>query len=744
MNLSFLHPSDRALTAYAAGERSLPEQGAISRHVLRCSRCRARSEFVARTAALASALPSARAPRVVLERALAARAAGERRILPGPVIVGARDHAWGTAARCGVAAAVVAMAAGAMFVGRAREAGASSPESELQITPLTPRAGDSIHVRYQPAAGMFRGQTTLALRARFRAAGDEMYASRVPPQQIQRVAHLKRDSDGTYIAAFKMPDSFVFAALVVEDTGAADIDDNGDRLWEVLLHDVGGRPTFDALEQRLNDYMGRSWEEAYATARRLTEVYPDRIGSWELRTFFERTLLGQVRADSITAAAQPVIDSLIQSARQRPALSYDELQRIFARYYFRASLRGISGEDSVELAYWWTRINREYPRHEMVALRYAVDASRHFNDQPRALLDTLERIYPLLAPIGVYGNGRNLFRIAFYAAQQIADDSVYRRWYERSLSGMHDSTASMALALAHRPAYRQEGIRLLRSTLRRPGEAHANPRRLTETRADYQRRLQADRNRLLAALGRALVADGQTEEGLTTLEEAVRGGWDLEVFRDALTAHAAAGDSVAASAMAARLVVDPRTPGSRADSLTRAGQAHLGSARWDSVIVNARREQRASLLQRSLLEPLRGRPRLRNSSGDVAALSDLTAREPVVVVFWSRECGAAIEALPSLLTAIPRLRKGGTRVLFVIAQEPSAELTAYLKEKGVTWPVYHDMDGEAKRAFSNFGTPAYYVLDGGGRIRFDYANGEPELIAMVDALRHETTYRLAP
>lgn len=136
-----------------------------------------------------------------------------------------------------------------------------------------------------------------------------------------------------------------------------------------------------------------------------------------------------------------------------------------------------------------------------------------------------------------------------------------------------------------------------------------------------------------------------------------------------------------------------------------------------------------------MVRSLAGPARLRDSSGKVAELKQLSAGKPTVVVFWSRDCGAAIEALPALAKTIPRLRQGGTPVVFVVDEGPSAALTSYLKASRVSWPVYHDVDGTARRAFGNFGTPEYYVLDALGRIRFDYADGELELLSMVDALR---------
>ena len=70
----------------------------------------------------------------------------------------------------------------------------------------------------------------------------------------------------------------------------------------------------------------------------------------------------------------------------------------------------------------------------------------------------------------------------------------------------------------------------------------------------------------------------------------------------------------------------------------------------------------------------------------------------------------------------------------VFDEGPSEELTDFLAKREVTLSVYHDMNGSAKDAFTNFGTPQYFVLDTEGRIRFDQVDGVAELIAQVAAL----------
>ena len=134
------------------------------------------------------------------------------------------------------------------------------------------------------------------------------------------------------------------------------------------------------------------------------------------------------------------------------------------------------------------------------------------------------------------------------------------------------------------------------------------------------------------------------------------------------------------------------------------------------------------------MRQLRGVARLEGSDGKRYTLHDLLRHQPGAVIFWTRHCGAAIEALPRIVEVAGRLKAAGTPVVLVVDESPSSGVDAYLEEHHWTLPIYHDVKGSTTTAFANFGTPAYYVLDDAGRIRFNWVNGEAELIAQVEAV----------
>lgn len=735
MIFRLFHADLDELAAFRDGALPPKRRRRLAAHLRRCVRCQQALRFITRLGETATELPAPAATADLLARALATRAAGERRILPAfPTPAASRTA--GRRRAAGMAAAAAVLVAVVALSGRTPELEAVGPDSELRIAPAHPRIRDTISIVYEPSPGLFGGSDSLVLRARLRTPSDEMYAGSVPSHRVRAVAMLRRARDGAFTGRFVLPDSVVFASLAVEDQAATRVDDNAGRLWEVVTHGPDDRPTFDALDQRVNDMMGRSWEEAYGTARRLTEMYPGRISSWTLREFFESTLFGEAAADSLGAAYAATIDSLIAVAKSAPALPEGDIGTIFYRQRNRAMFRNGTAADSAEARYWWERIQREYPRHPQVAQHHALMFTREDFERPTFILDSIERVYPRLVPIT--GPGQNLLQAALQAAVRAGDDAAYRRWRERSLAGVADSASRLAFVLAAREPYRREGMNALRELYAAPARALVPVRGLAETAAEYERRVQDARRRVLVALGRALVADGRTRAGLDTLRMAAHGAWNVQIFRDLVGAYLAAGDTSRAEAIRIRLAVDPRTHADTAAAIEAAGRARLGAAGWDSVVGAARREMHERLLERSKLRALRGAPRLADESSRMHALRDLTGGRPAVIIFWSRNCGAALEALPAITKVAERLHAAGTPVILVIDEPPAPELAALLAERKWILPAYYDTRAEMATAFANFGTPTYYVLDAAGRIRFDRVDGEAELIAQVEALNADS------
>jgi thiol-disulfide isomerase/thioredoxin len=118
--------------------------------------------------------------------------------------------------------------------------------------------------------------------------------------------------------------------------------------------------------------------------------------------------------------------------------------------------------------------------------------------------------------------------------------------------------------------------------------------------------------------------------------------------------------------------------------------------------------------QRNLVEgpaPVLQAPLLNGASFDLAASS---AARPVLVYFWASWC------------PVCRLEQGSVSALLrdhpvvtVAMQSGSAaEVSGYLREHGLDWPVINDPDGALAARWGVRATPTFFVVDRERAIRF--------------------------
>jgi thiol-disulfide isomerase/thioredoxin len=238
----------------------------------------------------------------------------------------------------------------------------------------------------------------------------------------------------------------------------------------------------------------------------------------------------------------------------------------------------------------------------------------------------------------------------------------------------------------------------------------------------------------LAALGRTLAATGNQAAARDTLERAASLGWSTELYRSLAEVQLALGDTAAAVRAYAHVATDARNPGALADSVRGRFPRFADQRRWAGWIREAQVELRERVLAQGTRRPIGGRVRLTDDTGRERVLSDLVGGRPTVVAFWSRYCAPSIAALPELQAAADQLERAGVRVVAITREEPSPELTAWMAQKGVHLPVYHDVHGEASRALQPFGTPDQFVLDASGVIRFEHG-AVKDLTTRVGVLR---------
>lgn len=727
MQLPFTHPSLAILSAFVADELAPTVHGKIAAHLQQCSQCQQSLRFIhAVNGPAVAALPAEdSASDALLERIMQSRASGDRAILPvalQPVARKVRRSWIGVAAAAAVLIALTRMLAPG-------DAMASGDEGVLTLEPALPEPGETVRVHYVPSLNNFVGVQSLRLRARLRRPTDESYS--VPASQLRALSTLTRADDGAFVGSFVVPDSTVFAVLAVESFDSVRVDDNSSRGWEMLVSAPSGEPLFASLFQRSEDMMGRSWEQGYAAIVRATELYPDSLAGWTHREFFERSLFAGSAGDSIRAVRSTTIDSLTIIAKRSPFMGSAVTGSVYFRSYAHARRVGATSADSAEWRYWFERMQQTYPRHEQLAQHHAVWMDVKAIGAAGAL-DSLEQLYAYFSPLT--GPGNNLTNVALSVARQHGDAVAERRWMERAAGRAPDSARRVSTFLAGRAEYRDEGMRGLRLLLQDSTLGGTVTRPLGRNAEAQWRAVRDVRQSLFAALGKALVASGNTLAALDTLRLAEEGGWNPALYRDLMRTYLQAGDTVSATAISARLVADGRTADAQRDSLVRAGERVLGADAFSRAVLDARRDMHERLLERSLSRGISPDARIATRDGLKRSLSDITQGKSALVIFWSRFCGPALDAVPEIASLMKRLDATGTPVAFVLDESPSAELDSALIQLGITWPVHYDGRASLADAMRNFGTPQYYVIDRNARIRFSDVEQIGDLISRLEAV----------
>ncbi len=646
-------------------------------------------------------LPTVPASPELLKRIQERLAAGEHVILPLADPPVSAQPMWRVAAAIGL---LLAAGAGLWFVWPTATLTAGDIQGELTFTPATPRAGATVQVTYR-APSTLDGHDRLILRARYRSARDDAY-QRTTRQAV--AAQLTRAEGGLFRTNIRWPDSVVYAAFAVEDADGRIVDSNGRRLWELLVHDSEGRPTFDALKQRENDMMGRNWEEGYETARQLATLYPDRVDTWSNLFFYEKYVLGQSHLDSALDGHRNRLKAFHDRLARRVSLTGDDLGDMF--WY------AMDVGDSVREAFWRSRLEREAPTSPLAVQNRALAiGARAWKDKDsvRALAD-LDRLWDEAGP--AHGN---LVIVGWSMAQRVGDSAGLVRWADHYLVMNPRDSSWIATGLTRYPALREEGMQRLRRdllALQIPNDS----RRALERTVEEQRAVDAASARqILVALGDALVASGRTAAGLDTLRLAVRDGWDVALFRRVAQIQLSVGDTTGALRLLGLVAADPATEGWSRDSLRQVTGIPIDSASWARLLQDSRSETRRRLLDMAVRRGLPPDVRVARAGGSAARLDTLTHGRVTFVAFWSRHCGPSLEELPALERLSARLRKQGVAIVTITDERVSDDLQRFFAEKKLTFPVYADAWREASRAFSQWGTPSYFVLDADGLVRFE-------------------------
>ncbi|MEO8562282.1 MAG: TlpA disulfide reductase family protein [bacterium] len=698
-----LHPSDSALARFAESPESNDASTRLREHLASCQTCRDHIAFLRALPERLAGLGAPEADDTLLERIQGRLARKDRVILP--VDAPARSP---RRASWLVAAAVLLVVATLWVASSARDLRADATSGELRFAPEQLVSGP-IEVTYRDV-GLFSGAKRLTLRARFRTKNDESYNS---ASKQWSVATLARGNGGDFHTTLRVPDSVVYAAFAIESEDGGRVDDNGHKLWYLMTHERDGRPTYDAVWQRANDLMGENIELSMHELQGLARLYGERAEAWGAVAAIERFMLGDAHADSTTAAhcerlvhfesllrARATLDMAQVSAIRSYAVQLDDRACPQAQE-IASSLRAVLAHDTTGAP-------------ASLSMRYA-ERLKAIGTQPAHALALAEEFWPPrveTAPV-IYNNGLN-FAVA------AKDSAAMLRWADRNAAHAPGVASGSYSMLLRQPLVRQAALGRLRETLRRFRTRQDSLRPLEHSVIEQVRLDSATARRILMLIGNALLDDGKVAAGLDTLNLATRGGWEPELYRRVAAATFRIGDTARALPLLARVSVDPATTQAAADSLARVATRFMTPAAWTNAQRDARETMRTTVLEDARLVPIGKSPHLQDSAGHTTNLAELSKKRTTVVVFFSRFCAPSRQELAMLPALAARLEQEGIRLVTITREAPSSELRSFVQQARVALPLYHDTWGEAGRAFQDFGTPEYFIVDPRGRIRFRY------------------------
>lgn len=488
-----------------------------------------------------------------------------------------------------------------------------------------------------------------------------------------------------------------------------------------MVHDSAGRPLPRALLRRAEDLDQRDTQASEAAARQATELYPDRPDAWQ--TLFVTQLEsapGEVR-DSLGRAHVERVRALSAAWRNRPGVTVEDV----ATFVFYASNAG----DTVTAREWKERLYRDFPTSVAAYQQRVFDLSEQYGGDRARADAAMERLWTESR-----GTSGQLAFSALQLALQTGDGEGILRWGDRMTAVEPMFTPVVARFAMSHPAIHPQAMDRVRRALRWLDETEAARRPLTFTAEEMRRMTDANRGYFLGVLGRALMEAGQTRAGRDTLELAMGTTWDPGLFRSIADARLARGDTAGAVGVLARVAADPGTSPAFADSArTRLGR-HTSADGWAARVQAARGEMRDWVMRGIENRAVRGELVLTDTTGARAPIES-AGSGPMLVAFWSRWCPPSRIELGELQRLATELRGRGVRVVTVAEDRRNADFHAFVRESGLTFPIYFDTDRAARRALQNQGTPTYLVLDAEGRIRFD-THALEDVLRQVEVLRN--------
>ena len=569
-------------------------------------------------------------------------------------------------------------------------------ESGLRFSPETPVAGSEVTVRYSPVAAL-ADESELVLRGTYRTADDKPWL--VPgDERLLTIPSMRRGSGGAFTTRFTLPESAVYAAFVVEDAAGERLDTNGGSLFDLLVREADGTPLYHGLLRRADEFEDRNVLASLEALRRAMGLYPDSLDGWSRLRSLEMQALGSSTGDSLFAWHQENFAGIDERYRDREDLSASTVQAISN---YAAAVQNSEG------ASYWRAVSVATIGTDDWAVNtaFSLDGQR-WAEGPEAVLEAFERHWP-------YAQGKNapFAPMALEAAIASSDLAVVDRWTERAYDGF--TGIYLARTIVAIPERRERALEIARDKYER------NPiRPLGRTVAEHEQSVALGRAALLKDYARFLSEYASHDEAIGILEEATAQAASPDLYEALGEMRLGQGDIEGAARAYAVVASDPNTPRSRADSLAGAVGYTADSPEWSALLETARAEVLALVLSNAV-EWTPAASHVTDASGERHALADLTAGKPTALVFWATSCGPCIQKIPDVVRLQETLEPLGAQVLSIAWMDPPGpDMDAFVEERGISYPVYHDLVDSATDAYGVFAVQTNFVLDGEGRVRF--------------------------
>ena len=574
-------------------------------------------------------------------------------------------------------------------------------ESGLRFAPESPRAGDEITVTYSPPATL-SAEPELVLRGTYRTAADKPWLV-VANERVLEIPVMKPGRGRNFTTRFTLPEGAVYAAFVVEDAAGEQLDTNGGRLFDLLVHAPDGRPLYHAYRRRADEFEDRNVHTSLEALQSALALYPDSLDGWSELRSLERSALGSTAGDSLFAWHEENFAALHESHSERAdELSPSVIQGLAS---YAAAVRHSAG------AAHWRAISERTVGTDEWALETGWQIMNRWetDGDAEATLAEFERYWPdargTISPFGIFG-----LEFAIEVGNLEAVDRWAERFFPHRIRGF-----ALSRMLAAIPERRERAVELARARYELPPPV----RPLGRTAGEHARTLAVERAALTKDYARFLDEHAGPDEAMEIVEEATTRSASPDLFEILGELKLNAGDVAGAAQAYAVVASDPIMSPDQADSIATLVGHVPGSPEW-LALLEAGEAQVLPHVLFAAVEWMPGDAHVTDAGGNRHAVADLIADKPTALIFWARWCRPCIAKIPAVVRLHEALERMGAQVISVAwLDSPGPEMDAFIEERGITYPVYHDLVSDATGVFDVFGVQTNFVLDADGKVRFE-------------------------